>query len=64
MSDMKMKTKEHAKVGADLPLALRLPPEIILLLDNAKKATGRTKKHLLSDAILSKYGQYRSFEAA
>ena len=42
----------------DVPIALQVPPEIAAMLENAKKATGRTKKHLLSEAIRAKYSKY------
>lgn len=48
----------HEKKEKDVPLALRVPEEIARMIEGAKQATGKSKKHLLSEAIRAKYAKY------
>lgn len=51
------------KIQPDVSLNLRLPTDVDELLRTAKKATGASFKHLVSEAVRSKYSKFLAKQA-
>ena len=58
------KEAEEKEQAADEPINARLPKDVVAMLRKAKEATGRSQKHLLSDAIRARYSKFLETKAA
>lgn len=49
---------DNESEAAETPINARLPRDVMEMLREAKKATGRSHKHLLTEAIRARYSKY------